>query len=157
MTKRAFFAVAGFLGLCLPLMAQPTNRPGALETLDDSVVCFPSLTLLNRGPFSFASALETASRDFLPPLNMANITARPRRAAAATAADDSSKEVVDVERPLFDYATGEIGFFYGRSTGKFDREVEAGHIFGEAGNEHFQISVGAAYEHFSGRVPRFGR
>jgi hypothetical protein len=157
MTKRALSAVAGFLGLCLPLMAEPTNRPGALETLDDSVVCFTSLTLLNRGAFSFASAVETTSRDFLPPLNMANITARPRRAAAALPADDSSKEVVNVDRPLFDYATGEIGFFYGRSTGKFDREIEAGYIFGEAGNEHFQISAGAAYEHFSGRFPRFGR
>ena len=71
---------------------------------------------------------------------------------------DSSKDTVDIsKKSLFDYAHAEIGLMYGRSSGKFDRELEAGYILGTAGDEKFQISAGAAYERWSGRVPRFER
>ena len=90
---------------------------------------------------------------------MASMTARSHRASApAVPAEDSSKEIATVRRSnLFDYAGGEVGFLYGRSTGKFGREVEAGYILGEVGNDKFQINVGASYENSSGRFPRFGR
>ena len=70
---------------------------------------------------------------------------------------DTSKEAVAVRRPFFDYAGGEVGFMFGKSSGKFGREVEAGYILGEVGNDKLQISAGASYEHSSGRVQRFGR
>lgn len=159
MSKRALCAIAGLLGFCFSLMAQQSDQPDVLRALNDNFVRFPSLALSDGASFTFASVVETTAPDFLPPLNMASATATPRRAARQTAAlNDSSKETVTPERTnLFDYATGEIGFLYGRSTGKFDREVEAGYILGAVGNDHFQISAGAAYEHSSGRVPRFGR
>src|ERR1700730_9735469 len=166
MTKRALSALAGFLGLCLPLSAQQADPPDTLSALNSSALRLPSLTLSDGRFFSLADAvapsflfnwMETPS-DFLPALSMASMTASPRRATTRVApADDSSKEILDVRRPYFDYAGGEAGVLYGRSTGKYGGEVEAGYIFGEVGNDKFQISAGVYSEHSSVRFPRFGR
>jgi hypothetical protein len=158
MTKRALSAVAGFLGLCLPLSAQQTLLPDTLSALNHSSPRFPSLALSDGGLFSFSSAfnwMETTTPDFLPALS----TTEPQRAnASATSGKDSSKEVVDVRRPnLLDYASGEVGFLYGRSIGgKRGGEVEEGYIIGEVGDDKFHITVGASYENWSGRFPRLG-
>jgi hypothetical protein len=162
MTRRALSAVAGFLGLCLPLSAQQADRPGFFSALNNSI-SIPSLALSDGQPFSFSSAvaspfsfnwLEPTLPDFLPPLST---TAPPRTNATAAYPKDSSKEVVDVRKPnLFDYATGEVGFLYGRSTGKHGVEVEQGYIIGDVGNDKFHITAGAAFENSSGHLPRLG-
>ena len=162
MTKRALSAVAGFLGLCLSLSAQQTDRPNIFSALNNSSPHFPSLTLSDGQLFSFSEAvaptllfnwMEPTLPDFLPALS----TTKPQRATASSAPPkDSSKEVVDVQRSnLLDYAGGEVGFLYGRSTGKFGREVEQGYFIGDVGNDKFHITVGALYENSSGRFPRF--
>jgi hypothetical protein len=157
MTKRALSAVAGFLGLCLPLSAQQTGRPDIFSALNTSLLRFPSLTLSDGRLFSFSSAfnwMETTTPDFLPALST---TAPPRANAAAPPGKDSSKELVDVRQPnLVDYASGEVGFLYGRSTGKRGVEVEQGYIIGEVGDDKFHITVGASYENSSGRFSRLG-
>ena len=160
MMKRALSAVAGFLSLCLPLSAQQTDRPDIFSALNSSFLRPSSLTLSDGQLFSFSGAvappllfnwMETTTPDFLPAL----ATTAPQRANAgssATAPKDSSKEVVDVRRPnLLDYAHGEVGFLYGRSSGKFGREVEQGYIIGEVGDDKFHITVGAAYENSTRR------
>ena len=162
MVKRALSAAAGFLSLCLPLFAQQTNRPDVFSAMNNSFLRLPSLTLSDGGSFSFASAfnwMEPATPDFLSAFSVGSTAAKPEKAnAAATTSNDSSKEVVDVRRSnLLDHVSGEMGFLYGRSTGKFGGEVEQGYIIGEVGNDKFNITVGAAYEHSSGRFPRFGR
>jgi hypothetical protein len=156
MTKRALSAVAGFLGLCLPLSAQQTDRPDIFSALNNSLPRLPSLALSDTQRFSFSSAfnwIEPTPPDFLPALPA---TAPPRANAPPMPGKDSSKDVVDMQRSnLFDYASGEVGFLYGRSTGKFSREVEQGYFIGDVGNDKFHISVGAAYENSSGHFPRF--
>ena len=186
MTKRAFPGVIGFLGLCLTLFAQTSHaqqtraftfdqlcrsgvvdsgsaasRPDFLSRLNSSawVRSVAAPALLEGGYFSFSSALtwtQPTSPNFLPGLP----TMAPQRAVAtssAVAARDSSKEVVDVQRSnLFDYAGGEVGFLYGRSTGKFGGETKQAYIIGEVGDDKFHISAGAAYEESSWRVPRSG-
>src|SRR6266849_2289027 len=163
MTKRALSAVAGFLGLCLSLSAQQTLIPDTLSALNHSSPRFPSLTLSDGRLFSFSGAvappfsfnwMDTTAPDFLPALS----TTEPQRAnASATSGKDSSKEVVDVRRPnLLDYASGEVGFLYGRSIGKHGGEVEEGYIIGEVGDYRFHITGGASYENWSGRFPRLG-
>ena len=158
MTKRALSAVAGFLGLSLPLSAQQTDRPDFFSALNNSLLRFPSLALSDGQRFSFLSAftwMEPTPPDFLPALKA---TAPPRANAPAMPGKDSSKDVVDMQRPnLFDYASGEVGFLYGRSTGKFSREVEQGYFIGDVGNDKVHISAGASYENSSGHFPRFGR
>ena len=161
MTKRALSAVAGFLGLCLPLSAQQTDRPDVFITLNNNSLRLPSLALSDGEAFTFSSVfdrMETTSPDFLPALSMASTTARSQKATRPTApVEDSPKEAVDVRRAnLLDYAGGEVGFLYGRSTGKFGRELEQGYILGQVGNDNFQISAGASYERWSGRFPRLG-
>jgi hypothetical protein len=162
MAKRTLFAVAGFLGLCFPLSAQQTDRPDIFSALNNSSPHFPSLTLSDGRLFTFSGAvaspllfnwMEPTLPDFLPTLS----TTKPRRATASPAPPkDSSKEVVDIQRSnLLDYAGGEVGFLYGRSTGKFGREVEQGYFIGDVGNDKFHITVGALYENSSGRFPRF--
>ena len=161
MTKRALFAVAGFLSLCVPLSAQ-TYRPDLFSALNNSL-SLPSLSLSDGQRFSFWGAvaapfslswMEPTPPDFLPALS----PPLPQTATASAAyPKDSSKEVVDVRKPdLLDYATGEVGFLYGRSTGKFSSDVEQGWFTGEVGNDKFHISVGAAYENSSVRFSRFG-
>jgi hypothetical protein len=162
MAKRALFAIAGFLSLCFPSFAQQTYRPDLFSALNNSI-SLPSLSLSDGERFSFSGAvaapfsfswMETTSPDFLPALST---TAPPRTSAAAPYPKDSSKEVVDLRKPnLFDYAHGEIGFLYGRSTGKFSGDVEQGYFIGEVGNDKFHITVGASYENSSGRFPRLG-
>ena len=162
MTKRALFAVAGFLGLYLPLFAQQTYRPDPFNALNNSI-SLPSLSLSDGQRFSFSGAvaspfsfnwMESTPPDFLPALST---TVPPRATAARAYPKDSSKEVVDVrKRDLFDYATGEIGFLYGRSTGKFSGDVEQGYFIGEVGNDKVHITAGAFYENSSGRFPRLG-
>jgi hypothetical protein len=162
MTKRALSAVAGFLGLCLPLFAQQTYRPDPFNALNNSI-SLPSLSLSDGERFSFSGAvaspfsfnwMESTPPDFLPALSLP----LPQTATApAGYPKDSSKEVVDVRKPnLLDYATGEVGVLYGRSTGKFSGDVEQGWFTGEVGNDKFHISVGAAYENSNIRFPRFG-
>jgi hypothetical protein len=152
MIKRALFAVAGFLSLCLPLFAQQTFLPDTFSALNNSFLRLPSLALSDERLFSFSSAFNwiEATPDFLPALSA---TEKPQRAnASATPGKDSSKEVVDVRRPnLLDYVGGEVGFLYGRSSGKYGVQVEQGYIIGEVGDDKFHITVGAAYENSTRR------
>jgi len=160
MTKRALPAVVGLLSLCLSVSAQQTSRSNIFSALNNSLLRLPSLTLSDGQLFSFSTAfnwMEPTPPDFLPGLP----AAAPLRLIAVSSAarsKDSSKEVVDVRRPnLLDYASGEIGFLYGRSTGKFGGEYKQGYIIGDVGDEKFHISAGAAYEESSWRVPHGGR
>lgn len=166
MAKRALSAVAGFLTLCLPLFAQQSDPPAVFSALNSPALRLPSLTLSDGGSFSFAGTVAPSllfnwmelTSDFLPALSMASTTAISRRAPGAVAlADDSSKEILDARRPYFDYTGGEVGAVYGRSSGKYGREIEGGYIFGEVGNDKLQISAGVSYERSSGRFPQFSR
>jgi hypothetical protein len=52
------------------------------------------------------------------------------------------------------HTRAEVGFFYGRSDGKYGREDYSGYIMGGVGNDKFNITVGAAYSESEVRVPR---
>lgn len=158
MRKPALAAGFAFLLFCLVTTAQEAVAGTSLESLNSSQPQFSALSFANAQPFSFPSTLswiDAAPAEFLPPLPP---TATQRTIASAGRLPDSSKEVVDLaNRNLLDYAHGEISVLYGHSIGKFDRDVEAGYILGQIGDDKFQINVGASYERWSGRVPRFGR
>lgn len=53
----------------------------------------------------------------------------------------------------FDHTSGEVGFFYGKGTGKSDLEATSGYVIGEIDNGNTQISVGASYSKTSARQP----
>jgi hypothetical protein len=67
---------------------------------------------------------------------------------------DLPSEIVSPPLSPF-YYSGEVGVFYGRSTGKFEREIMETYFLGTVGNDKFQITVGGAYGESNGTVPRF--
>ena len=181
MNKRGLLPVVVFLGLCFSLAAQQASgsppgrggtftlaqlrslatanndsvllQPNLFNSLDNPVFGFP---FESRDVFSLSSTFNlmgTAPRSFLP---FSSAMESPRASVPATSAKDSSDRPFDL-RPSFGYVTGEVGFLYGRSTGKFGGEYKEGYIIGEVGNEKIHISVGASYEEWNGRVPRWGR
>lgn len=75
---------------------------------------------------------------------------QPMRTASTNGfSKDSSKEVTDIRKTnLLDYVHGEIGGYFGTSTGGRTRLTsEGGYIFAETGDDKVRISVGASYEH----------
>lgn len=178
MTKSALFAVAGFLGFCLPVSAQQVDRPEQAEifslqsavavkeplsafgrpdnfnALNSSFRGLPALTFSNERLFSLSTGYNWMEPNFLPALSAVETpsSVTPARVSAS----ESSDELLGL-RPFFDYAGGEVGFLYGRSSGKYGREDTAAYIIGEMGNDKFHITVGAAHWESSGRVPRRGR
>ncbi len=53
------------------------------------------------------------------------------------------------------YYGGEIGFLYGHSMGKSSGDLMESYIMGQVGNDHFQITAGAAFDQWSGQGVRF--
>lgn len=78
---------------------------------------------------------------------------RQANAAPVDGKDSPSEIVSSPLSPI--YYGGEVGVFYGRSSGKFGREIMQTYFLGEVGNDKFHITVGAAHEESNGRVPRF--
>jgi hypothetical protein len=52
------------------------------------------------------------------------------------------------------YYTGEVGFVYGQWSGQGHGDYIGSYIWGQAGNDKFQISAGAAFENWSGDSPK---
>jgi hypothetical protein len=53
------------------------------------------------------------------------------------------------------YYTGEVGFVYGQWSGKGSGDYWQSYVWGQAGNDKFQINAGAAFENWSGNGPKF--
>lgn len=182
MSKWAMVAAAGFLGLSLPLSAREkagdeqasrlsldqaaaggvvdvrssAGRTGTFSTLNNVWYGPAPLALSDEQRFSFPNAfawMEGSSADFLPALALA---ATPRAVAIARPVREAGDKSVGF-LPKFDYATSEVGLFYGKSTGKYGREVKAGYILSEIVEGNTHISVGVSYEQSEGRRPLLSR
>ena len=97
------------------------------------------MTPLGIFPVGYISALETQTADRSRPYER-----------------ELPDGLVDLRLKRY-YTEGEIGFSYGRSTGKFGGEHMQAYIIGTVGNDKLQITAGAAYEESSLRIPRRGR
>lgn len=171
MIKPALLAVAGSLALSF---SSPAQSPPAVDSLhfglDAASLGLPTrthsfqllnnvwrtpapLTLADGDLFSFPSAfawVETPSGEILPDFTAASLPRVSSFTAPRREAESKPFGLV----PKFDYVGGEVGIFYGRSTGKYKREVEAGYLWSEIVEGNTHISVGASYQHVSGRIPR---
>ena len=153
MTKRALFAVAGFFGLCLSLPAQSPEQ----LFFDGGTLYRPSLSLADQDRFFFSTTFGSmhATSDFLPTFS----PARPRSVVSPAMLDskDSFDDVVEMRAPNRVYVGGEVGFFYGKSSGEYGREDFGSYIIGTIGTEKFSITAGYLRQESSGRVPRWRR
>ena len=52
------------------------------------------------------------------------------------------------------YYTGEVGFVYGRWSGKGNGDYWQNYVWGQVGNDHLQINAGASFENSSGSSPK---
>ena len=157
MIKRALLAVAGLLGCCLSLSALQAQMPGQIPfegpSLDRAFLPLQPLTLADQQRFSFATVSWQTPVNFLPSFS----PKEPRSVTPSTFAD--SKDPLDntMELRARDrvYVGGEIGFLYGKSTGKYGGSVESGYVIGEIGNDYFHLTVGTSYTKSSGSGPNW--
>lgn len=158
MTKCGLFAIAGFLGLCGSLSAQPPEQL-LLDnaTLDRPFVDSPWASLDNRDRFFFSTAFGSmrTTPEYLPafdpvePLTNGYVPPASRR--------DSLDRIVDLRAPSRIEFGGEIGFLYGKSTGRYGREDFAGYIIGTVGNDKFSITAGYLHQETTFSGPRWRR
>ena len=52
------------------------------------------------------------------------------------------------------YVTGEVGFMYGQWSGKGSGDYVGSYIWGQAGNDKFQITAGGSFENWNGNSPK---
>jgi hypothetical protein len=152
MIRRVLFALVGMVALGQPLVALPPEQ----LLLDGDAFAHqqPWVSLENRDRFFFSSAFGPmrTTRDFLPsfdpsePLNMAYLPSSDSK--------DSLDRIIDLQAPSKIRFGGEVGFLYGKSTGKYGREDFAGYIMGTVGNEKFSINVGYYRQETEFSVPR---
>jgi hypothetical protein len=151
MTKCALFAVAGFLGFCGSLSAE---LPGQL--LDGDNPDRPWVSLEDRNQFSFSTAFGSMrqTESYLPPFYPSEpLTAGYLPGPSRRTLDNA----VDWRAPDKIQFGGEMGFLYGKSTGKYGREDSSSYIIGTLGNDKFSITAGFLHQESSGHYPRWRR
>ena len=53
------------------------------------------------------------------------------------------------------YCAGEVGFLYGQWSGKGSGDYVGSYVWGQAGNDKFQITAGASFDNWDGHSPKF--
>ena len=97
---------------------------------------------------------------YLAPSNVAPVpTTKPSAASnsrsqmVATDGKDLPGEMIN--SPLNQiYYTGEVGFVYGQWSGRGNGDYWQNYVWGQVGNDKFQINAGASFENWSGSSPK---
>ena len=76
-----------------------------------------------------------------------------RSQMVATDAKDLTDEWISSPSHQF-YVTGEVGFLYGRGIGGGSGDYWQNYVWGQVGNDKFQINAGASFENWSGNSPK---
>jgi hypothetical protein len=200
MIRRALAVAVAFIAVCLPVGAQPGNRPAATKartsthqqlpasrshpgselslyqptifSANDNSLLFRKgrvLTWSDGGRLASENALASTgmialdlfSSAYLPPvnafgpvpINRGTTAGNSRPGSLGTDAKDSPELMMSP--PDHFYYGGEIGFMYGHWSGKGGGDMMESYIMGTAGNDHFQITAGAAFDQWNGNGARF--
>ena len=178
MTKRSFLLVAAFWGMGFAVDAQQIDHTATFGSLHRAPGYIPALALSDAHAFPFGSSyawMQAAPNDFLPTwrpdnwdrdLSMAQNTfdRRPYTSSASSGYSKDSKDVessgasVSLQKNLFNYVHGEVGVFYGHSSGgRNSLSDEGAYINATTGNDKFQLTVGGFYENTNFDLQRRGR
>ena len=178
--KRIFSAVLGLFALCLPLGAQTyedaisraeLEQTGRIDAgpalslarsdlftgIDSSLLLhgLPVVTLLDGRRFPISNELARMAAVDLPVAFLSAVDVSGP-GASSRYGSDATGGVVNMQLSRI-RTGGEVGFFYGKSGGKYGREDFAAHIIGGIGTDKFNITVGAAYHETDVKVPRSRR
>ena len=171
--KRALSAVLAWLALSFPLAAQQRfdsestflfYRPEIFTSVDSiALVRELQMTEFLDGRLPGSTALGQMGTAPVANFPVALVGSTPRQKGNGTATsikdpkdgkDYSSAEAMALEKASLVWTGGEIGIFYGHSSGKFGGDEFGSYIVGGVGNEHLQINVGASYQEFNGHFSR---
>lgn len=132
-------------------------QPDSFSRSGNSVLIygFPALTLLDGRRFSISGPLGPVTPNDLIPVAFLSAVEAKKINASPIYGTDSPGGVLDLQLNR-NFAGGEFGLFYGKSSGKFESEEKSAYILGSVGNEKLQITAGAAYEEASGHLPSLG-
>lgn len=176
MIKSALSAVVALVSLCVSVSAQQSKvagnfdsifgfyRPELFTTVDSSSLVrdLPMREFLD-GRLPGSTALGQMGTARVANFPMALVSAEPRQKGNSVSGpvkdpkdgkDYSSSESLAVEKASLAWTGGEIGIFYGHSSGKFGGDEFGSYITGGVGDEHLQINVGASYQEFNGHFSR---
>lgn len=133
-------------------------QPNVFRSVDGLLLIhsLPALTLLDGRRFPISSELGRmgTTPDF--PVAFLNSVEVQKVGASPMHGTDYPGGVVDL-RLNRNYSGGEVGVFYGKSSGKYGREDFEAYIIGGVGNDKFNITAGAAYNESSRHLPRVNR
>jgi hypothetical protein len=113
-----------------------------------------ALAQIGMAPLGLFPITYLAPSDVGPtPTRNASAASTSRSQMLATDGKDLPGEMIS--SPLNQvYCTGEVGFVYGQWSGRGNGDYWQNYVWGQAGNDHFQITAGAAFENWSGSSPK---
>jgi hypothetical protein len=92
----------------------------------------------------------------LGPMPIRKPSAAPNYRSANLVTDGKDLPAEMLSSPLNQvYYTGEVGFVYGQWSGRGNGDYWQSYVWGQAGNDKFQINAGAAFENWSGHGSKF--
>ena len=134
------------------------SRPEVFSAMDDSSFTdiYLTLALLNGPGLPASSELGWMGTAPLDPFED-DLPGAAELEQANSASVDGKDLPSGIMSPPFSpfYYSGEVGVFYGRSSGKFEREIMETYFLGTVGNGKFQITVGGAYGESNVNAPRY--
>jgi hypothetical protein len=98
---------------------------------------------------------------YLAPSDSGPVATRNVRAASNPRPENLASDGKDLPGEMISsplnpvYYTGEVGFVYGQWSGKGSGDYVESYVWGQAGNDKFQITAGAAFENWNGNSPKF--
>jgi len=109
---------------------------------------------IGMAPLGLFPVANLAPSDVGPvPVRKLNTGSNSRRENLAADGKDLSSEMIS--SPLNQvYCTGEVGFMYGQWCGKGSGDYVGSYVWGQAGNDKFQITAGASFDNWSGSSPK---
>ena len=109
-----------------------------------------ALAQIGMAPLGLFPVTYLAPSDVGPmPTRKPSAASNSRYQTSATDAKDLTGEMIS--SPLNQvYYTGEVGFVYGRWSGRGNSDYWQNYVSGQVGNDKFQINAGASFENWSG-------
>src|SRR5204863_5189279 len=113
-----------------------------------------ALAQIGMAPLGLFPVTYLAPSDIGPtPTRKASAASNSRWQMLATDGKDLPGEMIS--SPLNKvYYTGEVGFVYGQWSGRGNGDYWQNYVWGQVGNDKFQINAGAAFENWSGNSPK---
>ncbi len=113
-----------------------------------------ALAKIGMAPLGLFPAAYMAPSD-VGPTPIRKSSAAPDSRSANLVADGKDLPGEMLSSPLNHvYYTGEVGFVYGQWSGRGNGDYWQNYVWGQVGNDRFQINAGAAFENWSGNSPK---